>query len=183
LMESVVGTMGFLFGLIITVVGIMLQVSTNRFSSQITSLFFRDLVVALSLGSIMLSNSYSLWVYLAISTRYVPRAAVLVALFLTVSQLILLFPFFAYMFSFMETDKVIQKIMSIGLFAAAESFTNPKKSIDKQQVKTAKTIENLMEAANKAVEKKDKIISAQIVNALCALMISYAENKAGKLEI
>lgn len=179
-MESILQTMGFLFGILITVVGIVLQLATTRFSSQVTGLFFGDLIITSSLAYIMMCNAFTFWVYLSISERYNPRSSVILSLIMGISNLVLLFPFFAYMFSFLEADKVIEKMMDRGIKAAAEGFEDSAKA-DSSQIKAAKAVENLMEAANKGVEKRDKIIASQIVDALCAVFIEYCEYKAGSI--
>lgn len=51
------------------------------------------------------------------------------------SHLLLLFPFLAYLFYFLDPEKVVTKIMMNGLKAASESINESGKDIDKHQVK------------------------------------------------
>lgn len=71
--EAVLNTMSVIFGLLITVIGIIVQLSANRFTSHVTSLFFRDPTIALALSYVVFCNAFGFWVYLSIGDNYVPR--------------------------------------------------------------------------------------------------------------
>src|SRR5690606_27878168 len=98
---------------------------------------------------------------------------VVLSLLMVTSHLLLIFPFLAYLFYFLEPDKVVTTIMMAGLNAASESVNNHGKDIEKQQVKATLAVEHLMDAAGSALKKKDKNITAEIVDALCSFTIHY----------
>jgi hypothetical protein len=68
--------MSVIFGLLITVIGVIVQLSAKRFTSHVTSLFFRDPTIGLSLSYVVFCNAFGFWVYLSIGDFYVPRASV-----------------------------------------------------------------------------------------------------------
>ncbi len=169
--------MSVIFGLLITVIGIIVQLSANRFTSHVTSLFFRDPTIGLSLSYVVFCNAFGFWVYMSIGDYYVPRASVVLCILMVNTQLLLLFPFLAYLFYFLDPEKVVTKIMMSGLKAASESISETSKEIDKHQVKATQSVEHLMDAANSALKKKDKNISAEIVDALCSFTMHYGNYK------
>lgn len=179
IMEAILNSMSVIFGLLVTVIGIILQLSANRFTSHVTSLFFKDATIGLSLSYVIFCNAYGFWVYLSVGeNRYVPRTSVIISLLMMTSHLLLLFPFLAYLFYFLEPDKVVTRIMSAGLKAAAESINDHGRDIDKQQVKATLAVEHLMDAANSALKRKDKNIPSEIVDALCSFVIHYGIYKS-----
>jgi hypothetical protein len=64
-----------------------------------------------------------------------------------------------------------------GLKAASESINDHGREIDKHQVKATMAVEHLMDAANSALKKKDKNITAEIVDALCSFTMHYGNFK------
>lgn len=64
---------------------------------------------------------------------------------MAISHLLLLFPFLAYLFYFLDPEKVVTKIMMNGLKAASESINDNGKEIDKHQVKVEKNPNFLIE--------------------------------------
>eukprot|EP01116_Phalansterium_solitarium_P004031 TRINITY_DN1490_c0_g1_i2.p1 TRINITY_DN1490_c0_g1~~TRINITY_DN1490_c0_g1_i2.p1 ORF type:complete len:449 (-),score=147.86 TRINITY_DN1490_c0_g1_i2:425-1771(-) len=176
--ESVLNTMSVIFGLLITVIGIILQLAASRFTSHVTQLFFRDPSVGMALSYVVFCNAFVFWVYLSMGDGYVPRASIIVSLLMVISHLSLLFPFLAYLFWFLDPGKVVNKIMTNGLKAAAESLDDHDgRDIDRHQVKATLAIEHLMDAAGSALERKDKNITSEIVDSLCSFAMLYGQYK------
>lgn len=177
MVEAILNTMSVIFGLLITVIGIILQLSVNRFTSHVTQLFFNNTIIGLFLTYILFCNCFSFWVYLTISDVYVPRTAVIMSLLMVITHLTGLFPFLAYLFYFLEPDQVVREIMVTGLAAAQDSINHHGRDLDKQQVRATMAVEHLMDAANSALKRKDKNITAEIVDALCSYLIHYGTFK------
>src|SRR5690349_6382491 len=97
---------------------------------------------------------------------------------MVISHLVCLFPFLGYLFYFLEPDKVVKEIMLVGLTAAHDSMNDHGRDLDKQQVKPTMAVEHIMDAANSALKKRDKNMTAEIVDALCSYLIHYAEFKS-----
>jgi hypothetical protein len=145
----------------------------------VTALFFRDPTIGLALAYAVFCNAFGFWTYLSIGEDYVPRTAVVLSVWMVNSQMLLLFPFLAYLFYFLDSEKVVIKIMQGGLRAASESINDHGEEIDKHQVKATLSVEHLMDCANSALKKKDKDIVAQIIDALCSFAMRYGSYKVG----
>lgn len=133
-----------------------------RFTSQVTKLFFKDPTIGLALSYVVFGNAFGFWVYLSIGPNHVPRASILLCMLMVISHLLLIFPFLAYLFYFLEPDKVVTKIMMAGLKAASDSINHHGRNIDKQQVRATLAVEHLMDAANSAVKRKDKVATDRV---------------------
>eukprot|EP01116_Phalansterium_solitarium_P022085 TRINITY_DN7166_c0_g1_i1.p1 TRINITY_DN7166_c0_g1~~TRINITY_DN7166_c0_g1_i1.p1 ORF type:complete len:722 (-),score=241.38 TRINITY_DN7166_c0_g1_i1:267-2432(-) len=176
--EVVLNTMSVIFGLLITVIGIILQLAATRFTSVVTQPFFRDARTGMSLSYVVFCNAFLCWTYLSMGNDYWPRTSVVMGMVMVTSHLALLFPFLAYLFWFMDPEKVVMKIMTNGLEAAAESINDRSgRDTDKHQGKATLAIEHLVDAAMNALDRKDKIITAEIVDALCSFAILYGNYK------
>jgi hypothetical protein len=98
-------------------------------------------------------------------------------LLLYVTEIILLFPFLFYMFYLLKSEVVISRIMEEGLNNLAE--TKPRSRNQEEELKTrvAKSTEYLMNIATKAVGKKNKVVSNQVIDALCNFTVAYSGHK------
>jgi hypothetical protein len=96
---------------------------------------------------------------------------------MTISFYVLLFPFLGYLFYFLDPKKVVMKIMMNGLQAAADSINDKGTHVDRHQVKATLAIEHLVDAASSALKKRDKNITADIVDALCSFAMTYGNYK------
>ena len=169
--------MSVIFGLLVTIVGIILQLSAGRFTGHVTALFFRDVKIGMALSYAVFCNAFSFWVYLSIGRNFVPRTAVVLCVMLVMTQLIMIFPFLQYLFFFLEPDKVVSKIMKNGLKAASAGLVANGENLEKGQVKAIMSVEHLIDAANGALKKKDKNITSEIVDALCSFTMHYGTIK------
>ena len=61
----------------------------------------------------------SVWISLAVSRDYVPRASVVMTLAVVTGSLLLLVPYFAHVFDFLDPEKVIINIDKFGNTTAA----------------------------------------------------------------
>eukprot|EP01116_Phalansterium_solitarium_P011645 TRINITY_DN27399_c0_g1_i1.p1 TRINITY_DN27399_c0_g1~~TRINITY_DN27399_c0_g1_i1.p1 ORF type:complete len:675 (-),score=180.67 TRINITY_DN27399_c0_g1_i1:95-2119(-) len=168
-----------ILGLLIAVVTFVLQLASGRLTPRVSHLVFRDRMIGTAVGAVVLTMIYCLWVLLCLGIFYNSRFNVWVCFLLVLAELVMLVPFVIYLFWFLEADKVVSKIMDSGLKAAELTVSNPDLDIDveQQQVRVNQTIEHLMGAANSALKRKDKDITAMIVNALLQFTLVYGNYK------
>ena len=95
-----------------------MQLAATRFTPQVTSLFFRARTNILVLGFLVVGAIFVLWVNYSVGHDFVPHWGVLGSMGLLTASLLLLFPYFAWVFSFLEPDSIIGRITTVGLSAA-----------------------------------------------------------------
>jgi hypothetical protein len=168
--------MAAVLGLALTVSSIIVQLAATRFTPHITSLFFRARTNLLVLAFFVTSSVYVLWVNFSVGESYLPKAGVLVSMLLMTASLLLLFPYFAYVFDFLDPEKIVGRIMNDGLAAAT-----PTKGDERTDVRQAEAIEAIEHLANiglNALQQKDKGIASGAIDSLCEFGIRYGESKA-----
>jgi hypothetical protein len=169
--------MAAVLGLALTVSSIIVQLAATRFTPHITSLFFRARTNLLVLAFFVTSSVYVLWVNFSVGESYVPKSGVLVSMLLMTASLLLLFPYFAYVFDFLDPEKIVGRIMDDGLAAA----TPTKGGTDDTDVRQARAIEAIEHLANiglNALQQKDKGIASGAIDSLCEFGVRYGESKA-----
>ncbi|PRP80381.1 hypothetical protein PROFUN_11979 [Planoprotostelium fungivorum] len=176
---AAISTMSLLFGILMSIIGIILQMAAEKITPYVTILFFNDTGILVIISFVILSNAFVVQTVLLVSqeARYLPRSAVVTSLLLVLSHMILLFPFMRYLFYFLEPDRVVSNIMMQGLRATANGINNRGKDLHKQQVKATISVEMLLDAASSALKRKDKNITAEIADALCSFTTHYGHYK------
>ncbi|KAH3758470.1 hypothetical protein Pelo_9722 [Pelomyxa schiedti] len=180
LLQAVTNTMAFLFGLLVSIIGIILQFASDKITSHVTSLFFRDKLVLAAITFVLIGNAFSMWVYLELGDYHSPRSAVVLTVLLVNIQLVMLFPFLAYLFFFLDAEEVVTIIKDNGLSAVKKALTSQlgnRTVNEKSQLETTLSIEYLMDSAVASIKKKNKNVSSQIVDALESFCVEYIQMK------
>jgi Predicted membrane protein (DUF2254) len=170
--------MAAVLGLALTVSSIIVQLAATRFTPHITSLFFRARTNLLVLGFFVVCNVYVLWVNFSIGDTYLPHWGVLFSMLLMTASLLLLFPYFAYVFDFLDPEKIVGRIMDDGLAAATPIKGRAAGAIEARQSRAVEAVEHLANVGLNALQQKDKGIASDAVDALCEFGVRYGENKA-----
>ncbi len=89
-------------GIVLTVVSIVVQLSAERYTG-VTTMFFKDRTNIAVLGYYVIACVCGIWLWLSVSLRdFVPRATLLAMMASTTVGLVLMAPYFAYVFRFLE---------------------------------------------------------------------------------
>jgi hypothetical protein len=171
--------MAAVLGLALTVSSIIVQLAATRFTPHITSLFFRARTNLIILGFFVTSSVYVLWVNFSVGDAYLPHWGVLFSMMLMTGSLLLLFPYFAYVFDFLDPEKIVGRIMADGLAAATPLATRARGNTDNRQFRAVEAVEHLANIGLNALQQKDKGIASESIDSLCELGIRYGETKAG----
>jgi hypothetical protein len=173
--------MAAVLGLALTVSSIIVQLAATRFTPYITSLFFRARTNLLVLGFFVTSTVFVVWVNFAIGAENVPRWGVLFSMLLMTMSLGLLFPYFAYVFDFLDPEKIVGRITADGLYACTPIKGKAALAIDQRQLASVEAVEHLANISLNALQQKDKNIASSAVDALGKFAVLYGETKAGML--
>lgn len=167
--------MAAVLGLALTVSSIIVQLAATRFTPHITTLFFRARTNIVVLGFFVTSSVFVLWVNFSVGETYLPKVGVLFSMLFMTASLLLLFPYFAYVFDFLDPEKIVGRIMNDGLGAASPERGDDR--VELHQARAMEAIEHLSNIGLNALQQKDKGIASGAVDALCEFGVRYGENK------
>ena len=171
--------MAAVLGLALTVSSIIVQLAATRFTPHITSLFFRARTNLMVLGFFVTSSVFVLWINFSVGDSYPTRWGVLFSMLLMTASLLLLFPYFAYVFDFLDPEKIVGRITHDGLAAATPLRGRGAQDINIRQRQAVEAVEHLANIGLNALQQKDKGIASGAIDSLCTFGIDYGANKAG----
>ena len=149
-------------GLVVTVVSIVVQLAANRYTPRITDLFFRDRTNLLVLGFFVTTSIAAVWVSLSVERDFVPERAITGTLLLVTLSLLLVIPYFGYVFDFLDPEAVIARIRDAALRHAADGSEEPA-HIEARQRALLLRVTQLGDIAVNAVGNRDKIIATSVL--------------------
>ncbi|MCA9713232.1 MAG: DUF2254 domain-containing protein [Myxococcales bacterium] len=97
-------------GLSLTVVAIVVQLASQRYSAKIVDLFMQDPVNGGTFGFMAVSCVYVVILPTMVTSESIPHVAVGAGLLLTVINFGLLLPYFRYVFAFLQPENIITAI-------------------------------------------------------------------------
>ncbi len=173
--------MAAVLGLALTVSSIIVQLAATRFTPYITNLFFRARTNLMVLGFFVTSTVFVVWVNFSIGDHNVPRWGVIFSMLLMTMSLGLLFPYFAYVFDFLDPEKIVGRISADGLYASTPIKGRRALEVDERQLSSVEAVEHLANISLNACQQKDKNIASSAVDALGRFAILYGDTKTGML--
>jgi hypothetical protein len=178
-------------GIAITVVSIVVQLAATRYTSRVADLFFRDRINIAVMGFFVVACVEALWVSMTVRKDYVPQATIAGTVVMASASLLILVPYFAYVFDSLDPEKVIARIgvqtldratgrNRNGAGAAAAAGPTPAAIAARQALATS-GLAHLADIAVNALGQKDKVIASDASSALRRLLVEY-QGRKGTLE-
>ncbi|HEX8953949.1 MAG TPA: DUF2254 family protein, partial [Polyangia bacterium] len=167
-----------ILGIVITVVSIVVQLAATRYTSRIADLFFRDRTNLGVLGFFVVACINAVWCSIAVAHNFLPRVSIVFTMILVTASLLIMVPYFAYVFDFLDPDRVVGRIQQQAV-AAALDRGRLAGTLDQRQQRALVGVEQLSDIAINAASQKDKAIASGAVDAIKDLAVAYlAEKKA-----
>jgi hypothetical protein len=171
-------------GIAITVVSIVVQLAANRYTSRVTDMFFRDRTNLAVMGFFVVACIEALWVSFGVTKDYVPQATVTATLLMATASLLLLVPYFAYVFDFLDPEKVIARLGAQTLESAAphrrlSETAAAGAGLEARQLLAVSGLEQLAGIAMNALAQKEKTIATDATVALRTVLVDYLPEKQG----
>jgi hypothetical protein len=166
-------------GIAITVVSIVVQLAATRYTPRIAEMFFRDKKNLAIMGFFVVACINAVWISIVVTTGFVPRATVAMTTVIVTASLLLLIPYFAYVFAFLDPEKVITRIGQQVLDAvlARGQAKRDLGDLDLRQASCVAGLEHLSDIAVNTLAQKDKIIASGAVTALREFTVKYLKEK------
>src|SRR4029077_18669072 len=102
----------------------------------------------------------AVWVSLSVTRTFVPSISITACLLLVTFSVLLMVPYFAYVFDFLDPEKVVARIQRQALQSAlATSSATGAGDLEGRQVRVVQSIEQLTDVAMNAISQKDKLIA------------------------
>lgn len=174
---SLGGVNAAVFGIVITVVSIIVQLTAERYTG-VARMFLRDRVNLLVPAYFVVTCVVSVWLSATLRDDYVPAASLVVALSMTTGGLVIMAPYFGYVFWFLEPRNIIARIRrDAALRATFGATTDSAAQRDHAQAQTLFALEELTDITNNSISGRDKIIASGAVDALKDLTLDYLKVK------
>jgi hypothetical protein len=173
-------TVAAVLAIAITVVAIVVELAANRYTPRITEMFIRDPVTQAVMTLFVVTTVLCLWVAWGyaeppVTAAPIPHAGFALVMLLLTACLLVLLPYFVFVFTFLEPERVIDRIRSQTL----DAVLNPvARSLDARQAETVRNIEQLTDVALTSLENRDKTIAMAAVDALQGIALDFQDARA-----
>lgn len=169
-----------LLGVAISVVAIIVELAANRYTHKITELFFRSAVNFAVMGFFVVAAIDSIWVSFTFREGFSPVWGTLVSMVLMTLSMLLLLPYFAFVFDFLNPLNIVARIRTETLSIvrdAPSTIATARQSAESVQQHAADGTEQLCDVVLNAMANHDGAIAVASVNALGDLGQDYLEVK------
>ncbi|NJN51295.1 MAG: DUF2254 domain-containing protein [Gammaproteobacteria bacterium] len=173
-LSEAAGIVAGVLGIAITVVAIVVELAANRYSHRITWLFLTEPVNIAVVSLFMLTTVECVWVAATLGPADagapLPNAGFALTMTLVSISLLILLPYFAFVFQFLSPLSVIQRLADTSF----RSMTGYKRRrIAAAQHDAEEAIDELLNVARTAVEQSDRGVAMACVDALASLLLDY----------
>lgn len=175
--SSLAGMLAAVFGILVTVVSIIVQLSAARYAG-VARMFLRDRINVAVLAFYVVSCVCGVWLSVSIQRDYVPRATLLAMLFATSAGLVLMGPYFGYVFWFLEPVNIVARIRREAVATTLRgALAREPEHAFASQVGALAALEELTDITSNSISGKDKIIASGAVDALKDFTLEYLKHK------
>jgi hypothetical protein len=166
-----------ILGIAITVVSIIVQLSATRYTPRVTEMFFRDRTNLLVLSFFVVTSIHCIWATFAVREGFLPRLLVLSTIGMITAAILLLVPYFIYVFAFLDPERVVARLQQLAYEEATGRRVGRAHDSSRRQGHVLEAVEQLADVAVNAISQKDRIIASRSVDALKDLVVRYLEHK------
>jgi hypothetical protein len=158
--------------ILITVVAIVVELAANRYTHSITQLFVRDPANRAVMAFFVLTTVLCVWLAVALSGRVgsgplLPHGGFLLAMGMITACLLMLLPYFAYVFHFVSPHQVIRRIHGEALARVRRAREGDVRDTKRAVIAAVEEIEDI---ARSAMQHSDRGIAMAAVAALVDLL-------------
>ncbi len=170
---ALAGMMAAVLGIVITVVSIIVQLSAERYTG-VAQMFLRDRINIGVMAYFVIACVCGVWLSMSLHNSWVPRSATLAMMAATTFGLVLMLPYFAYVFQFLEPGSIVARIRVEAVRNLVHGTqARSQETCDELQGVTLKAMEELTDITSNSISGKDKIIASKAVDALKNFALDY----------
>lgn len=172
-LSGLAGMTAAVLGIVITVVSLLVQLTAERYTG-VAQMFLRDRRNITVMAYYVVTCVFGVALSLSLHNEFVPRAAVFSMMCACAFGLIMMLPYFAYVFRFLEPVNLVTRIEQEAAadVASAATSKDPDKIVEAQGPALA-ALEELTDITSNSISGKDKIIASRAVDAIKDFTIGY----------
>ncbi|HET7499507.1 MAG TPA: DUF2254 family protein [Kofleriaceae bacterium] len=172
-LSGLAGMTAAVLGIVITVVSLLVQLTSERYTG-VAQMFLRDRRNAIVMAYYVVTCVVGIALSLSLHTEFVPRAAVFVMMCAVGFGLIMMLPYFMYVFRFLEPVNLIARIEREAADDVVRTATerDPDAILD-GQAPALVALEELTDITSNSISGKDKIIASRAVDAIRDFVVGY----------
>jgi hypothetical protein len=163
----------------ITVVAIVVELAATRYSHRITKLFISEPLNIFVMTLFLLTTVQCVWMAATVAapggTAILPNAGFGISMVLVTLSLLVLLPYFYFVFSFISPLSIIQKL---GAMAHRSYRGKASTSSAKMHAKALETIDEIQDIARSAADQGDTRIAMAAIDTFAELALDYTRDKA-----
>jgi len=165
------------FGIVLTVIAIIVQLSSERYTG-VAMMFLRDPVHVAVLSFYIVASLCAVWLSVTLQADFVPRSLLLLVMTLTSLGLATMLPYFAYTFWFLEPGNILSRLrMRATQLSESGVASASEDEVERLQSQVLKQLEEITDIANNSIEGRDKIIASDAVDGLRDFLLDYIAHK------
>ncbi len=161
----------------ITVVAIIVELASNRYTHRITELFVGEPINFAVMGFFVVTALQAVFVAITFdgsgetASGFVPYFGITISMVMLALCLLILLPYFAFVFSFLNPIQIVHRMR----LHAIDTIRRRRRrmSVEQRQAEASRGVEQLADVGLNAMEHKDKGVSMASVDALRAMIIDY----------
>lgn len=166
-------------GIAITVVALVLQLAATRSGHQIIPMFIHEPVNRIVLSLFVLTLLLCLWVTVTIGhpdqAAILPSAGFAITMALVTISLLILLPYFIFVFSFLSPLNLIECLQKR---AGSVLSRATRGAVEADHSAFVRDIDELQDVARSAIEQGDRAVAIACIDALAGLMFDYRRLRA-----
>jgi hypothetical protein len=172
-LSGLAGMTAAVLGIVITVVSLLVQLTADRYTG-VAQMFLRDRRNVMVMAYYVVTCVVGVALSLSLHNEFVPRAAVFSMMCATAFGLIMMLPYFMYVFRFLEPVNLVARIELEAAtdLASAATTRDPDAIVDGQGPALA-ALEELTDITSNSISGKDKIIASRAVDAIKDFVVGY----------
>ncbi len=175
--SSLAGMMLAVFGIVITVVSIIVQLSSERYTG-VARMFLRDRVNLAVMAYYLVACVCGVALSVTLQEDFVPTYSLSMMLVVTALGLVLMAPYFSYVFWFLEPMNIIERIRRDAVQGIVRgSAAGVVEDSAAAQVSALTAMEELTDLTSNSISGKDKIIASGAVDAIRDFTLEYLSAK------
>jgi hypothetical protein len=155
-----------LVAITLTVVTIVVELASNRYTPRIAELFIRDRTNIIMMSSFVLSALFVIWIEMSLHSATFPKYMIVASLLVVTFNLLAMLPYFAYVFDFLLPRRIIDRIVKSSKVSIGSISKNRGGEIQKLKVNVRLAIEQIGDIGVHAVDAKDKDIAVASIEGL-----------------
>ncbi len=176
-LTGLAGMTAAVLGIVITVVSLLVQLTSERYTG-VAQMFLRDRTNIAVMMYYVVTAAVGVATSLSLHGSFAPKITIFVVLCATVVGLVIMLPYFAYVFRFLAPTNLVARIerQATEDVIAAATEQDPV-AIAEGQAPAIHALEELTDITSNSISGKDKIIASRCIDAIKDMLVRYLEVK------